>query len=654
MSRQMRNEVECIQRSLRLFLAVFLALSAGNPGLAQRVENLGPLVYSATQEKQLLFRDPRNGQTHLLMYYVTGPVWKVPYQILDVNLTTGTYRKVNGLLGRPGPNATVYHPNGRIYTASGDPGFFMEYNPSNGQTRIIQALADKGCQWIEIGDDGALYLGETIKGIVERYDPATGAWTNYGIMDDPGPPYYRYAYTLGADQRYIYVGMGQNPWYLVVYDRQTGTQQTFWKNLNSACVMVYKGVSGGWFAQVSGMGWFKLENGQPVSVQGTPNVYAWYLHGNIGSDLPSCQARYGYEFDLSDAIPVSAAPVPWPARIRWRPIGATAWRGVSPILRTTPQALKQLYVGPDGKLFGFAAFYGPLFRYDLALRRTIILGNDYRSNYDAVYHAAKRLWFIIGYAAATIRYDPARPWTLSGSVNGFDPRYNPFYLSGAGKYHYYAAIGKDNYVYVGVHHERDSTGGELVWYDPDTNLKGSLRDPFINYDVADLKAVLDGGKIVYSSSALHPGDSGRLFVLNTATRALERAIIPVPGLQNLGKIVEVAPGIVMGVSGRKVYKVDITTGRVLFVVDLAADSFPNTSSYDRRLRLGPDGSVWLPVRSDGSGYLAKILPANGQLELVRQVGSVVNVLFIRHAGGRGYDALLYGDTNLRRISNLIP
>jgi hypothetical protein len=154
-----------------------------------------------------------------------------------------------------------------IYIGSGDPGYFMVYDPETGQTRQIAKLADKGAQYVIEGDDGAVYIGECVKGYVERYDPKTQAWDNYGIMDDPGPPYYRYAYTLGADKRYIYIAMGQRPWYLVVYDRMQRTARIYWKELQATYVGVSRGTDGQWYATCSSKAisfrWYRLRGDQP-------------------------------------------------------------------------------------------------------------------------------------------------------------------------------------------------------------------------------------------------------------------------------------------------------------------------------------------------------------------------------------------------------
>lgn len=209
------------------------------------IENLGPIVESATLQRPFQFHLPKVNQSHLLLYYVVLESWRQPFQVWDINLDSGANRVTEGLLGQPGPYGTLLHSNGLVYIASEDPGFFMVYDPATGESRKIEKLADKGAQYIIEGDDGAVYLGECVKGCVERYNPKDQSWENYGIIDDPGPPYYRYAYTLGADGHYVYIGMGENPWYLVIYDRLNKTHKVYWKDQKLLSLSIEKGQGGG-------------------------------------------------------------------------------------------------------------------------------------------------------------------------------------------------------------------------------------------------------------------------------------------------------------------------------------------------------------------------------------------------------------------------
>ena len=620
-------------------------------------EVLSSRIYSARINHQAVVPDPLTGEIHLLLGYVASS----PFQLLDANLSKGTVRVVDGAPGRPGPNAFAIHPNGNYYLASSDPGVLLEYDLRKGVIRQVGKLADKGGQWLEIGDDGAVYIGEHVKGHVERYGPATGAWDDFGIVDDPGPPYYRYAYSLGADDRYVYVGIGQNPWYLAVYDRQTRTSQTFWKDLKPAEVMVMRGQQGGWLAHVGGQGWFELKNGRPVPLQKVPAPVPFVWRGGVCSDPTSAKCNLPVEIDLGRATPMTASSGVATAEISFRNKGEEAWKKLSAPVRVVPQAVKQLQIGPADEVLGFTAFYGPLFtisRKEPEISK--VLGTTLRSNYDALYLPDNGRWYIAGYPAALLEYDPKKPWSLLPGRDPADPLMNPHQpVPGFGKYHYYLARGADGMVYVGVHHERNAEGGELGWFDPVSGKKGSLREPFEKFDVRDLKPALAGKKLVYSSVALK--DAGgrqpdaRLFVFDVASKRIEREIVPLPGVGELDKVVETSPGVVVGVAGSEVYSVDIRDGRVLYRKSLGGH-YGTVKSNDRRLQLGPDGHVWLVLVPFGVGslpQLTRINPVTGVVEMLQGVPGLQNFLLVKNQSGTGYDALLYGTEELRKISDVL-
>ncbi|HYV28572.1 MAG TPA: hypothetical protein VFA77_13630, partial [Candidatus Eisenbacteria bacterium] len=570
-----------------------------------KLEALGSLISASTQERQIMFRSGPANHLHLLMCYDVPEAWKYPFQILDVNLSTASARLVDGTLGRPGPSAaSLFH--GRIYLATGDPGHLLEYDPQTGKTRHIGTLSQKGAQRTQVGDDGFLYIGECCLGSVERYNLTNGIIENLSRMDDDGPQ-YQYAYTLGADTRYLYVGLGQLPWYLAVYDTQRKTKTNFWKDQGDLGGTVLRAKTGGWYydryTSTKKHLWYALTNGVPVEIDasGVPPAYAWYEHDDVVTETENFPSKFGIEVDLDDAYPDNAKNR---ATIRWRKAGTTDWQAVDVSgFRLQPVNIKRLYPWEGTKLIGFADFYGPIFSYDISTSNTVILGRTPFSLYDGLF--AKGNIFLSGYPASTLQWDPSKPWTPSGSTptNSTTPA-NPHQLPiGFGKYHYYSAFGADGFVYVAAHHERDSTGGELGWYDPLTGVKGSLREPFLKDDPRDLKPALGATKLVYASSR------ARLFVFDVENKQVERTITPIPDIESLDKVTEVAPGIIFGVASNRIFKVDIRTGSLLYTNTLPGLAFGGSAlpAYDRRLALGPDSWVWMFIGNS----LHRIDPTDG-------------------------------------------
>jgi hypothetical protein len=143
-------------------------------------------------------------------------------------------------------------------------------------------------------------------------------------------------------------------------------------------------------------------------------------------------------------------------------------------------------------------------------------------------------------------------------------------------------------------------------------------------------------------------------VFDVATKQVEREIAPLPGVSELDKVVETSPGIMVGVAGSTVYSVDIRDGRVLYSTAMGGQ-FGTTRVCDRRLLPGPDGRVWLVFVPEGAGaHLARIDPVDGSVEPLHEVPDLINFILVPSPSGAGYDALLYGDEVIRRLSDVVP
>jgi hypothetical protein len=153
---------------------------------------------------------------------------------------------------------------------------------------------------------------------------------------------------------------------------------------------------------------------------------------------------------------------------------------------------------------------------------------------------------------------------------------------------------------------------------------------------------MGGSKIVYSSINIDGIAPAKLFVLDVQTKTIEREIVPMPDRSALDKIVEVEPGVVFGINGDKCYKVDIRTGDVIYVKDLGGTAFPNMSSYNRRVTLGPDGCVWLYI----DDWISRIRPSDGVVEKIVQTKPIGGLTFLN---GELY---IWGSASVRRITGL--
>ena len=635
------------------------ALSSG----PYSIIDLGIPLQTNTQEHQVMYTT-NDSHRHLQLYYDT--FGQRPMNVVDIDVENG--KLLSGVfqnnMGRPGPQCHVFYPaNDKFYMASSDPGSMSEFDPATGASRYVHSLHYKGAQYCEEGDDGWIYIGEITsaqsKGAgVERYDPRTDTWQDLGIIDPAFNGSEQYAYTLGADARYLYVGLGELPWYLAVYDTQATSNPItlYWADQGDSGGTVSRGSDGEWYytRNSATQSWktktYKLTNGVPVEVSQPPAQAAWYAHGNTIDDQSAFSSIFHTQINLDNAEPNSSNN---DTAIISLQTDSNPWQSVSVTgLSLAPSTIKRLYAWPgnSGKLLGWASDYGLVFSYDTQSNTIQGLGYPTRSLYDATFDG--NTIYFSGYPSSTLRYGTTKAWTLSGSTPDVSLNsVNPYLLtlSGgdsagawAGKYNYYSSIGMDGFIYIGVHHERDSNGGGLGWYDPVSGTSNGLRAPFLNDDVRDVLAVNGGTKIVYSSSDLNKV-AGRLFVLDVATKQIERTFNPVPNNISLDKIVEVEPGMVIGLTDSQQYfKANILTGETLWVKGLGATAFSGVSSYDRRLVKGPDGYVWLFIGTS----LCRINPKDGSIETIMQNLPVSNIMF---SGG---DLYFYGTTGLKVIKGL--
>jgi hypothetical protein len=618
------------------------------------VENLGSVLSANTLDRLAFFRLVND--THLLLYYIAD-YGVSPIQILDVNMTQGTARLTNGVaLGRAGVRGTVLHPNGKIYAGTSEAngtGYFLEYDPTTGETRQISQLSDTGTQYSEIGDDGWIYLGEDVHGRVDRYNPFSEAFERLGQMDTNYSGNAQYAYTLGADSRYLYVGLGQSPWYLSIYDTQTTKRTLYWATNGDSLGTVRHGTNGCWYYQryISTpyhAVWYQLTNGAPVLLENPPSDLL--LEPQRGNLVDSINYGYlfGYQANLDDALPNSSSNY---ATIRWRAVGATNWQSVGVAdFHLAPVGISRLYPWDSTHLLGFSAFYQPVFIWNANDLQTTVLGYPQFNLYDAVFDRGAA--YFCGYTSGQLRYDRSHPWTLTSSIpNRFDTAVNPYQTSLAiGKHEFYETFGADGLVYVGARHERDSSGGELGWYDPITGTNGSLRTPFLLYDVNDLKPALGGTKLVYAST------STNLFVFDVATKSIERTIVPLPGI-TMDKVVEVAPGVMFGATGSNIFKVNIIDGSHVSLGTLPGMAFGESIKvYNERLVLGPDGYIWMFRWYRDPGFmmhcsLYRINPDDGSYTTILADTFYTygenNLMF-----NEG-DLYLYGGTKLYRIQKVL-
>ncbi len=583
------------------------------------VTDIGSPLHANTLAQEVMF-ETSNQQLHLLMNYIVGRYTLFPQQIAHINLTTGQVRLFEGAIGRPSTNGPAFVDD-KVYLASSHGGQLIEYNAATGAVTPLGLLSQSGAQRLVVGDDGAIYIGAYgggggqpagSGGGVERYDPSTGVRTNYGPMD-PAFVGLQYAHSLGADRRYIYVGLGQQPWYLAIYDTQTGSRELKWKAENDTSGVVYKGVNGGWYyirhnkAKNNLKKYYRLVEGEAVEIPKSefPETVPSYQLGNLALGSENFEAVYGCKVRLDNAYPtnLNAGTASW----SWQLSGAPHWQEATLSgFRVEPVKTRRLYRVDADYMLGFPDFYGPVFLFNPETQVSMELGRSEYNFYDALVTSNYPRYpiFLAGYTAVTMQYHLTLPWSLTQSTpDPGAPGVNPLHLGYtgaiAGKYHLYLAQDASGTIYTGVHHERDSTGGSLAWYHPATGAKGGDRDTFINDDIKDVIVVEAGTKVVVSTEAVGREGAGKIFIMDAASKTILRSFNCPTGHVHSGKLAEAESGYVFGVAADRMYKINTTTGEVVFNESLGGQAFgASSNSLERRLVRGPDRRLWMFINND--------------------------------------------------------
>lgn len=513
---------------------------------------------------------------------------------------------------------------GKMYFAVGNT--VRVYDPADGSVTTLGTVADTTIYCGTTSSDGKVVFGTHPQGRAVLLDPVTGTLTDYGRTDVDGGT--QYAYSIGADAGYIYVGLGQDPWYLGIVNRSTGEKTLYYKDSELDAVNVARAVDGTlWY------GTDKLIGGAPVAGQQKPAEVPWYEQSGANIDATTWAARIGYEVDLDEADAYTNKP----PVIRWRAVGAQDWTEYAPQnVPLTPQTIFRVYPYDANRVLCLSNGYGPVYLYNTTTKAVEVLGSPQRSLYAASKIGTK--WYLSGYPAATYEYDPAQPWTLSKSSADHSTT-NPRAVAPFSKYHEFSVAGSDGRLYVGVRHERDSVGGEMGWYDPSDDSTGSVRDPLAAWSPRGLVAV--GDRIVWSGNSLE-GDPGTLFVFNVSDPAtVERTIQPHSDLAytSAGCIVAVSETDVIGLSGVRAYRVNVVTGAEVWRVTLPGDVMADVGYRNRQAEVAPDGNLYFYIGAD----VYRLVPSVGALTRVCDGGAQGVIMW------HGARAFVYTTTRLREL-----
>ncbi len=606
--------------------------------------NVGSILQSSESRKEYLFT--RNGEQHLLLSFRARHYTNdLEYRLL--NLATGENAviktTVKGL-----PSVSAYNIDlDRLYLFTADKGFIIEYDFATENVRTVVTSNDRDVYSVAEGPDGIYYLGGVTKAWISSYNPYTDEYLDLGPAGstDYTARRLQYVYTIAADDRYIYSGIGQLPWYLSVYDRQTSQLVKYFENDNNSGARVSVRKSDGkiFFSRSNttlGNAWFEFVNGEPVLTTDPGEMVEGYKGPNTIISRENFGSESDYEFDFSDYLPTNFRNE---INIGWKLKTESDWNNVTfNNFDLYPVVIHRMYNQPNSDntlIISFA--YNPVMLLNRVTGELTVLGNTDRSLYDAAFHNGK--WYLSGYPAVTFEYDPNLPWTAGGNFPISDPGSNPRQISGYSKYHHFTRITQSGIKFTGVTHQRDSIGATLGWLDLNTGVSGTIRTPFATGNIHSMTLTNNDTKLVlgmYETTTARP----RLVVVDVATKIIEKEINFINANSGLF-IVEALPGKIFGVGETFYFLVDVATSKVhYYAQNSLSNIYPGLTAVNRRIEM-VNGKVVINENRN----IVQIDPRTGVKETLF-TGSG-NITGLYYAGKN--DAFVYGSESITRLA-MVP
>ncbi len=675
--------------------------AAEQPDLAKKiaaapklnVENLGAPVKTARMDRLLYAPNPDGKSYDLIQIYFKH--YGGPNTIVIMDIGSG---EVKQLQIPRSPHRYQFHlcpavlaPNGKLYisiTTSGRRKICI-YDPATNNLKIDalempDSLRGPSNRMV-LGTDGKLYCSgghPTRAATACQIDPATGKVTGYGAIGPSHAPDNVWAYSIAADNRYIYIVSGKIPWYLVAYDRKTGKSKVL---VTTETEGGFVGVRQGDYG-CRGFAWkivgtdgkridYWLHEGKAIPIkdakesppwrepQGSPPLIDVPARPEVSRAGGVPDDKGNAEIWYRTAEAKAKAPANAPADTPPEKLGWKAFRFNVPIY---PQSIIRLTELPDGKILGTAGSYEGCFIYDPAAGQSKHLGKFRLSHYATAIHDGKV--YMSGYPTSPLLvYDPSKPWTALKRLSATemlmddDPRSNPCMVTRlvqAGTHKMYAAaVGANGKIYFGGRWWRKGKGGGLAWWNPKTQKADGIWKPFSNYQINSIAAADDGKVIVISTLSVLDTVLGKptpeqaaLFFFDTTEEKITGKLEVVPSAKGTGFIVAVAGGRVFGWTvnpGNKetsiMYGVDVRARKVAFRKTIPFPLPVQIGSNQREgwdFRLGPDGMIWTFI---GKHVLVRIDPSDASIHPVGRVSVGGRIAF------SGKDIYLGGTENLRRI-----
>jgi hypothetical protein len=554
--------------------------------------------------------------------------------------------------------------NGRLFFAV-DYGQIYYYEPAEDTVKPMGRVWDdrlelRGFYKFILGPDGMIYgsaqasVGVTM---LIQLNPDT---LEYKLFRNVGLKGRRegltYGYYLAVEPPWMYVAVGQGNWELFAINAETGSTNCLADVQGDGTRIVCDRSADGCTAEIirpsSPMQRVQLIDGAAIPIDPATKK----------PDAASFRERKykPVEWKLTKPMDLSGKPEldtgkraiaidrNGCAEIVWRPAGSSGdWNRIAfAISNAAPVKIESLIALPDGSLFGNAEAYNGFFRYTPGTKHFDFFGKFPPSRPGLALLDGRA--YLSGYPNTMLLvYDPAQPWTATGSSDGKGANDNPRHLGtmgqGCTEAHYCRKLlnGGNGRLYLMGLRERWSTGTGLGYYEVANRRFFGLGKANKEIHPVDM-AILPGiGRLVFSGKPDAGGDA-RLIVFDMDLNETDRLVIR-PGLTAGGSLFNSDVdsqffGCVAGPETNRftLYRYDLKEKKIVTQTDIPAE-------IDAVLSRQADGTWWA-ISGD---TLQQLDPASLALQPVGKLEGG-----IRHAVWIGKD--LFGSRGGELVRVALP
>jgi outer membrane protein assembly factor BamB len=636
---------------------------AGEVGVGRVAERAGGLLPCEAVPGEAVTRkrpDPiivprADGGATALFFHTPAIHSKRPMQVVFFDLASGKSR-VEEFPGLSNPWSQAWGPDGRLYFGLWGPAAVYRYNPATDRIEQFGVIepTEKNVPHLTVGTDNKVYGMTSNQGHVFSIDPATDEVIRYGRQGEKRT-FIAYSGSIAVDDEFIYTTLGN-------VEAET---RTLAMNKRTREVAALKEITGAGLRQgplgvtaSHGGKEFWLYQGKAIPRQAKDEKPPW-------PDRPLPQRKVVAFKGKPEVSPIYEAGTDGTISVWSRSDPKAAWQSGSYKVAPEPVALSRCALLPDGRLFASTVGYEGIYTLDPKSDKLVWEGWAPISHYSTLIHDGQV--YLANYPGGhgLFVWDPAKPCTLGkGTPERPAPEMNapesnprrlePWAREGNFQFPKYFVQGTDGTMFVGIHGERHNVGSTLSWRNLGTKETGFLREPFELYDVCGMATALGGTKLAYATFPVRGvkgesrPESGRIFLIDVATRKVDWFIEPFPKMDSCGMVVEGRPGeLLLATNGRP----GGGAGSTLYSVDTKARAVTRRAEFAGVLATPREyfGHIDFVKGADGQVYtlyddlLVRINPATLTVTALSKVGHPGHIAFV------GRDIYLTGLSHFRRV-----